>query len=87
MHAISINDKRVGNRFIVAGHKTRGFRVEAHEKGGLLPCIYGTINHALTLAHRRDTRHVGFSGGGARIRTGVEGFAGPCLTTRPRRQK
>src|SRR5580704_5778908 len=26
------------------------------------------------------------SGGGVRIRTGVRGFAGPCLTTRPRRQ-
>src|ERR1700722_825189 len=26
-------------------------------------------------------------GGGVRIRTGVRGFAGPCLTTRPRRQK
>jgi hypothetical protein len=25
--------------------------------------------------------------GGVRIRTGVRGFAGPCLTTRPRRQK
>ncbi len=24
--------------------------------------------------------------GGVRIRTGVRGFAGPCLTTRPRRQ-
>jgi hypothetical protein len=27
------------------------------------------------------------TGGGVRIRTGVRGFAGPCLTTRPRRQK
>lgn len=26
-------------------------------------------------------------GGGVRIRTGVRGFAGPCLTARPRRQK
>ena len=25
-------------------------------------------------------------GGGVRIRTGVRGFAGPCLTARPRRQ-
>ena len=29
----------------------------------------------------------GIAGGGVRIRTGVRGFAGPCLTARPRRQK
>ena len=32
-------------------------------------------------------QQIPISRGGVRIRTGVRGFAGPCLTTRPRRQK
>ena len=32
-------------------------------------------------------QHKEIPGGGVRIRTGVRGFAGPCLTARPRRQK
>lgn len=37
---------------------------------------------------RRAVRDKGaaLTGGGVRIRTGVRGFAGPCLTARPRRQ-
>ncbi len=48
-----------------------------------LNCVrrIGIQHPASCILHRAE----GWSGGDARIRTGDKGFAGPCLTTWPRR--
>ncbi len=56
----AIHHQRVRNGLIITGDEARGFRVETNEKRWLVPCISGLIDHALTLAYRRDTRHVSF---------------------------
>ena len=56
------------------------FRTKSRHYQRISVTVKTDITVVITEAENR------ISGGGVRIRTGVRGFAGPCLTTRPRRQ-